>query len=56
MLLDDLVRDPAQRPLQLGLVEQNTACDLGGAHAAVASVVGQARVIGDSFPGSQAAD
>ena len=51
VLLDDLVRDPAQRPLQIGLVEQNPACDLGNAHPAVGSVVGQAHVILRLLPG-----
>src|SRR4029077_18898274 len=51
VLLDDLVGDPAQRALQIGLVEEHPACDLGNAHPAGGSVVGQAHVILRLLPG-----
>ena len=54
VLLDDLVRDAAQRALQIGLVEQHPACNLGRSPGC-GSVVCM-HTSSYSFPGSLAAD
>jgi hypothetical protein len=56
VLLHDLVGDPAQRALQIRLVEQHAPGGLECAHRGSVSVGVQAQIIVNSFPGSQATD
>jgi hypothetical protein len=51
VLLDDLVRDAAQRPLQICLVKQDAPGDLGSAHPCWVNVGRQAQIIIKLLPG-----